>query len=228
MTENNQKKSFAQKPIQLFALTFTFTLVTILAIAGLLSLVSGDKEADETESLPIQTVSQANGIVPIDPPQALPDFTMPSNEGDPLNFSDLQGKYVLLAFGYTHCPDVCPATLLNFRRIKQQLGDEGSNLTFLFVSVDGARDTPEVLDRYLNGYDPDFIGMSGTDETLDPIKDDFSLFYATRENPNTQAGYLVEHTASKYLVNPEGELIRIYSYSTETDLIIADLRDLLS
>ncbi len=228
MTQSAENKPSTLKPLQVVALTFTVTLLAILGTAGLLALVSSNEDETNTPEVPTQTISQANGISIIDPAQMLPDFTMLANDGELLSRSDLEGRYVLLAFGYTYCPDVCPATLLNFKRVKQQLGDDAANLTFLFISVDGERDTPEVLDRYLNGYDSDFIGMSGTDDTLDPIKDDFSLFYATRENPNTQAGYLVEHTASKYLISPAGELIRIYSYSAQTETVLEDLRQLLS
>jgi protein SCO1/2 len=100
-------------------------------------------------------------------------------------------------------------------------------VSFLFISVDGERDTPEVLDRYLERYDPEFIGMSGEDDTLHAIQEEYGLFYEIRENVNSAAGYLVEHTASRFLIDPQGRLIRIYSFTDNAEDIAADIQSML-
>jgi protein SCO1/2 len=86
---------------------------------------------------------------PIDPPRPLADFTLPSQDGTPLSLSALHGKYVLLFFGYTHCPDVCPTTLTDFVQVKRALGAAASQVRFVFISVDGERDTPPVLRHFM-------------------------------------------------------------------------------
>lgn len=159
--------------------------------------------------------------------QTLTDFSLTANDNNEISLSQLQGNHVLLAFGYTHCPDVCPATLLKFKRVKSLLGEDADQLQFVFISVDGERDTPEVLDRYMRRYDESFIGLSGHDDVLSQIQDEYGLFYERRENPNSRAGYLVDHTASKFLINPEGELIRIYSFAVTANEIASEIRQLL-
>jgi protein SCO1/2 len=164
----------------------------------------------------------------IDPGEAVQNFTFVSNTGDPLSLSDLEGKFVLMAFGYTHCPDVCPANLLEFRQIKRSLGDQADDVAFVFISVDPARDTPEFLDRYLERYDPDFIGLSGDEDELNRIASDYNMFWEVRDNTSAGEGYLVEHSASRYLLDPEGRLVRVYSFTATPQAIEADLRELIN
>jgi protein SCO1/2 len=197
--------------------------VLALGIFLLLDLVADNN--DDTPTIEISGSATVGNIV--DPPQPLTDFTFTANNGNPMSLSDLAGDYVLLAFGYTHCPDVCPNTLLNFRQVKRDLGLESDKVSFLFISVDGERDTPEVLDRYLERYDPEFIGMSGEDEILRTIQEEYGLFYEIRENVNSAAGYLVEHTASRFLIDPQGRLIRIYSFTDNAEDIAADIQSML-
>jgi len=153
----------------------------------------------------------------------LTDFTLIANNGEPLSLSDLHGKYVLLTFGYTHCPDVCPTTMLEFRRIKQALGERASDFMFVFISVDEQRDTPDLLDRFIQRFDPDFIGLQGEASILDQIAAEYDLSYGTRPNPDFEDGYLVDHTASKFLISPDGTLIRIYAFADDAKDIAAEL-----
>lgn len=156
----------------------------------------------------------------------LTDFTLPSNTGSPISLSDLRGNFVLLAFGYTSCPDVCPTTMLEFRQVKSLLGEDSSRVKFVFVSVDEARDTPEILNQFVTRFDQSFIGLQGNDSVLQPIKDEYGLSYDIRQNPDSSAGPLVEHTASKYLIDPNGDLIRIYSFATDAREIARELETL--
>ena len=141
-------------------------------------------------------------VTPIDPPQELADFTLPSGSGDPLSLSSLRGKYTLLFFGYTHCPDYCPLTLAQWKQIKSGLGSDAERINFLFISVDGARDTPEVLSRYLSRFDPVFLGMSGDDVTLTQIGTEYGLYYQL--NTDEGADYSVDHSTAEYLIDPAG------------------------
>lgn len=191
----------------------------------------------------------ANSGVKIDPPMVLPDFTLQSNENDPVSLSDFKGKYVLLFFGYTHCPDVCPLTLDGFRRIKNELEENlNDDIIFMFITVDGIRDTPERLSEYLAAFDVPIVALRGTDEELSVIGKTFELEWEIIE-PSSDSSmdssdghqhdhmleigeYLIDHTSSRFLIDPDGALIRRYLYNsdpaTSASLILADLRPLLN
>lgn len=172
-------------------------------------------------------VSDTAGGTPIDPPRILTDFTMTSDNGEALQLSDMQGKLVLVYFGYTHCPDACPHTLLDFVRIKRALGEDAEQIAFVMITIDPERDTPELLNRYLERYDPAFIGLTPDAETLENIQTEYNLVYEQRENTGSQAGYLMDHTSSKFLIDREGRLIRLFSFTTDPDVIAAELREML-
>lgn len=158
----------------------------------------------------------------------LMDFTLPSSSGDPLSLSDLRGSYALVFFGYTHCPDFCPLTLAEFKQVKTILGDDADNLNFLFVSVDGPRDTPETLARFLGRFDSEFIGMSGDDATLLRIGPDYGLYYERHtEEGGASGNYPVDHSTASYLIDPDGKLRVIFSYSAEPDVVAENVLALM-
>lgn len=162
----------------------------------------------------------------LDPPRAVADFTLTDQAGQPFHLSDLAGKPALLFFGYTNCPDVCPTTLAEFKRVKALLGDDAAKVAFVFVSVDGARDTPERLAAYVGAFDPDFIGLTGDEATLRRIGQDYGLFFQ-RTDYGSDDNYLVDHTASSFVIGPEGKLRVVIPYATEPAAIVARLRPLL-
>ncbi|NNJ09190.1 SCO family protein [Chloroflexales bacterium ZM16-3] len=165
----------------------------------------------------------------ITPPKDLTDFTLPSSEGGkPLSLSDLRGKPVLVYFGYTFCPDVCPTTMAEFIRIKQDLGDQADQLAVLMVSVDPERDTPEVMQRYLKAFDPSFIGMSGDDATLRKIGGEYGLYYERHKVEGSAAAYLVDHSAAAYLIDKQGRLRMVYGYGTPHTVIAPDVQRLIA
>ncbi len=152
-------------------------------------------------------------------PIALQDFTLPGNRGDAMRLSDSNGKWRLLFFGYTHCPDFCPITLAEFTQIKEMLGEQADHIEFVFVSVDGVRDTPELLTGYIERFDPAFIAFSGDDATLAQIQQDYGLFYQRAENASSPENYLIDHSTRSYLIDPEGNLISTFTYdSTPTQI----------
>lgn len=162
-----------------------------------------------------------------DPPQAVSDFTLTSQTGEPLHLSDLRGKAVVIFFGYTNCPDVCPTTLADFKRVKTHLGADVGRVTFVFISVDGARDTPERLAAYVGAFDPEFIGLMGDDATIRTIAKDYGVFFqqvaAAADNPN----YLVDHTASSFVVDPQGRLALVFPYQADALGMAQRIRDVL-
>lgn len=158
----------------------------------------------------IRELSQVRDVV---------DFTLPSTLGSDVSLSDFRGQSVVLFFGYTNCPDVCLITLSDVRQVQDLLGDEADSVQFIFVGVDGARDTPERLSEFFVpfGLSDVVIGLQGEDVVLQRLRADYSLFYQL----NTEEGenYSVDHTASLYLINPDGALSTIFAYGTRPDII---------
>ena len=168
------------------------------------------------------------GITPLEPGVELADFALPASTGEDMSLSDFRGSYVLMFFGYTHCPDFCPTTMANFKLIKEDLGADAAQVEFVLVSVDGERDTPEVLAEYLGRFDPAFIGLQGNDETLAEIGGDFGLDYVLHTDEADEDGnYAVDHTTFSYLIDPEGRLRTLFSYSADRDAVTAYIRSLI-
>lgn len=155
----------------------------------------------------------------VDPPVQLQDFTLPSSIGVPMSLSELNGHWRLMFFGYLHCPDFCPLTLSEYRRVKGLLGDDAEQVEFVYISVDGARDTPQALHDYLDNFDSEFIGFAGDDETLARIQPDYGFYYQRRFDTGSQAVYIIDHSTRSYLVDPTGLLRATFTYDIEPNAI---------
>lgn len=183
----------------------------------------------ETGDVPGESLSM-NRKQEIDPPKDLPDFTLTDQEGQPASLSDFRGQPLLMFFGFTHCPDICPATLAEFRIIKRELGDLGDDVTFMLISVDGSRDTPESLKAYVEQFDPEFVGLTGDETRVREIGLDYFLYFnrvGTQES-SSAAGYQVDHTSYSYLIDAEGKLRTIYPFQAPREMIVEDLRAFIS
>ncbi len=158
----------------------------------------------------------------------LEDFTLTASTGENLSLSDLQGKPVLLYFGYINCPDFCPTTLIDFMSIARNPGTQTDDLTFVFVSIDPRRDTPQAIGDYLNRYNPQFVGLTGEEAQLRTIGVDYGLEFEVHFDPeNPDAYYACDHTTYTYLINSDGHLSRIYGYGTTYLTIMRDVEALL-
>jgi protein SCO1/2 len=209
----------------MFMPRLTPTLVLLLSL--LLSACATAPAAAPTAASTEADVPTAGTL--IDPPKPLSDFTLASSQGGkPLSLSALRGKPVLLYFGYTFCPDICPTTLSEFIRVKKDLGDKAEQLTVLMVSVDPERDTPAVLERYMKAFDPSFIGMTGDEATLRRIGGEYGLFYQRHAVSGSSATYLMDHSAAAYLIDQQGQLRIVYSYGTPHTVIAPDVERLLA
>ncbi len=152
----------------------------------------------------------------INPPVLLQDFEMPSSTGDNLRLTDLRGFWLVIFFGYLHCPDFCPLTLVEYERVKRLLGDNAKQVKFVYISVDGARDTPDAMRQYLSNFDNEFIGLTGDDQTLARIQPDYGFYYLRRLDGGNQAVYTVDHSTKTYIVDPNGYLVATIDYGTST------------
>ena len=196
-------------------------LVIGLLLVGIVATISLRQALNAAQVTPTPT-APPQGVIPLEPPRDLADFTLPGTSGQPISLSSLQGKFALLFFGYTHCPDFCPLTLAHWRGIKSALGDDAAKLSFLFVSVDGERDRPEILAQYLSRFDPAFVGMSGDDATLAEIAPPYGLYYELHKDEGEN--YSVDHTTQSYLLNPAGDMIDVFSFDTPEETIVEVIR----
>jgi protein SCO1 len=161
----------------------------------------------------------------VDPPYAAGDFTLQSDQGT-VNLSAYRGKVVLLYFGYTFCPDICPASLSKVARAYQLLGKDASRLQTIFISVDPERDTIEKLGPYARTFNPTFIGATGSADEIAAVAKQYGVFYQKRA-VTTAAGYLVDHTAVVWVIDMEGKLHLEWPYDMTGADMAADLKLLL-
>jgi protein SCO1/2 len=199
-------------------LRFFSLIILVILLAG-----CGSSEGNSPSG---PTATPLPGTI-LDPPRELADFTLTSHTGEPFRLSDLSGKAAVLFFGYTFCPDVCPITLSDFKLVKRELGEDAANVAFVFISVDGERDTPERLAMYVGAFDPDFIGLTGDEPTLRTIARDYGVFFQREVYENTEADYLVSHTASSFVVDPDGRLRIVYPYDTDPVIIAQGIQNML-
>lgn len=169
-------------------------------------------------------------VVAVDNGRTLPEFHLKatSHAGE-FNQESLQGHWTYLVFGYTHCPDVCPATLAMLAAVTQQLGAAHAPLV-VFVSVDAPRDNMEVLKRYVPAFNPTFIGATGTDEALAPLIKELGAYYVRNapDAKNKSNDYTVDHTSSVFLITPEARLRAAFTMPLEAATVIRDSNVLMS
>ena len=154
------------------------------------------------------------------------DFALPDVEGKTRSMKDFAGKVVVVFFGFTQCPDVCPATMAELAEVKRQLGADGDKLQAIFISVDPERDTPEVLKAYMGNFDPSFVALAPSPEKLAAVAKDYKVYYKKAEG-KTPTSYSMDHSAGSYVYDTQGR-IRLYTrYGTGPQALLADVRALL-
>ena len=136
-------------------------------------------------------------------------FALTDHTGKPRTLADFKGKVVVMFFGFAQCPDVCPTTMAEMTQVKQQLGKDADKLAVLFVTVDPARDTPEVMKAYMAAFDPAFVALIPTEEQLAALAKDFKVYYKKVEG-KTPTSYSMEHSAASYIYDTQGRL-RLFS-----------------
>ena len=149
-----------------------------------------------------------------------------AHDGTHFNLGSEKGKIVLVYFGYTHCPDVCPTTMSGWARAKRALGDEAADVRWVFVSMDPDRDTPELAQQYAKQFDPSFIGLTGTAEEIDALERAWGIS-AYPEGDIREGNYTVAHPAHSFLVDRDGKLRYLYEPGVSGEDLAEDLRKLL-
>jgi protein SCO1 len=195
--------------IQPFVVLKRRTLLSITAAAGLLSACDGAKLA--FKSIDITGANYAQ------------DFELPDTEGRVRRLADFKGKVVVLFFGYTQCPDVCPTTLTELTQARQLLGPLGERVQGVFVTLDPERDTPEVLRRYMQSFDPSYVALVPNAEQLAQAAKHFKVYYKKSEG-KTPTSYTLDHTAASFIFDDQGR-IRLYArYGLGAQALADDLK----
>ncbi len=152
------------------------------------------------------------------------DFHLTDPDGRQRTLADFQGKAVMMFFGFTQCPDVCPTALVRAAEVKRLLGEDGSRLQVIFVTVDPERDTPEVLKAYTAAFDPSFLGLYGDAQRTAETAKEFKVYF--RKVP-TGASYTMDHSALSYVFDPAGKLRLVLKHEQTAQDCAADLRQIL-
>lgn len=154
-------------------------------------------------------------------------FQLTDHDGRTRTLQDFRGKAVVVFFGYTHCPDVCPTTLSEIAEAKRLLGPDGARVQGVFVTVDPQRDTPEMLKAYMAGFGPDFVALRGTPEQLAEVAKEYKIYYK-KVDGKTPDSYTMDHSAGSYVYDPQGR-VRLYTrYGTGPEALASDLKVLLT
>jgi protein SCO1/2 len=201
-------------------------LVTLILTAFLLAFIAVNlalKTQKPSISPPGQVISTGQARIG-------GTFTLQDDEGNAVTEQSLIGKnYTLLFFGFTNCPDVCPAMLQMMADVLQKLPPEiQSKINMIFVSVDPARDDTRTLKAYVDGFDPRFVGWTGTKEQVDEVTKKYLAYYAARTPQNAEKPdeYQVDHSAFLYLINPQGQYVTHFPNTTAQDVLLTKLTEL--
>ncbi len=160
-------------------------------------------------------------------PDPAPQFELTAEDGNRAALNDHRDKVVLLYFGYTFCPDICPASLAELATALDSLEDDDRrDVQVMMITVDPARDTPEVLGQYMDHFDTSFLGLTGTDAEIAAVADDYNVFYQAHEG-TAATGYLVDHWAGTYLIDRDGRLVESFSFGTTGEQIATDIEEWL-
>lgn len=188
-----------------------------LGVATLICLVFGIASCAHHEALDGTVVDQR-----------APNFTLIDQSGKPFTLAAQRGHEVVLFFGYTHCPDICPTTMAQLAAIIKHLTPaERSALRVAFITVDPQRDTPAALGRYVRLFDPSFYGLSGSEQQLDPVYAAYHVWH--QKLPGDAAtGYLVAHGSTIYFIDASGQLRVLHDWNDTRTAIAHDLKELLS
>lgn len=204
-------------------------LLASLLLAACQPQNTNQETASSASAAPIASTPASVSSTDIRKDQIGGDFTLTDSKGQPFSMSSLHGKAVILSFGFTNCPDVCPTELLSYSDALKQLGDQAKDVAVVFVSVDPERDTPELIGRYATQFHPDFVGLTDTSGGRDLAfaKQLYNIVSAKTEIQSDTI-YNVDHSSGAFLLDKQGNAAIFEPYGSEASQIAADLKTLLA
>ncbi len=206
------KTNFPMQPSRRRAAKIVASLVALSTVSGFLMGCSPDKP--QFKSIDLTGADYAQG------------FSLTDHNGQLRTLKDFAGKVVVVFFGFTQCPDVCPTSMAELAQVKQQLGADGDKLQGIFITVDPERDTAEMLKAYMGNFDPTFLALRPTLEQLPQVAKDFKIYYK-KVDGKTPGSYTMDHSAGSYVFDEKGR-IRLYNrYGSGADALASDIRLLI-
>jgi protein SCO1 len=161
------------------------------------------------------------------PPSPAMDFSLTAADGAEFRLSHQRGKIVLLSFGYTFCPDVCPTTLVELSQVRARLGEAAKRVQVAFITLDPERDTAERLRLYTTAFDPSFIGLTGSAAQLEEVRRAYGVIAEKQVVSGTAAAYLIAHSAYTYVIDPEGRLRLLFPFGLSIEEMADDIKQLM-
>lgn len=152
-------------------------------------------------------------------------FTLTNQEGKPVSDGDFRGKYMLLFFGFTNCPDLCPTTLLIMSQALEQLKDDASKVVPIFITVDPERDTPAQMKNFLSNFNPAIVGLTGTQEQIDKIQGDYKTYSLKVEDKDAPGGHSFDHSGYVYLMDKQGKFLTVFTADSSPQTIAAKIKE---
>jgi protein SCO1/2 len=205
-----------------------FRFILLAALVALISAAAGFSLWKLKQEGPA-TMTAALRILP--EPRVLADFGLVDQDGEPFSLQRLNGKWSLLFFGFTHCPDVCPSALYDLHQVNQAVAASGGDKAayqVIFVSVDPERDSPQRLKEYADYFDPDFLAVTGSPEQLAALSKQIGVAYRIEPHEPGSDEYTVDHSASIMLTDPRGRLHGVFPAPHDADKMVHDLLALLN
>lgn len=181
-------------------------VLCVLALVGLFAWLGGNPATNGTKNAGDTALIKAS-------------FTLETHPDKTVRATDFKGRYLLVYFGFTHCPDICPTTLLVMQNSLQKLGKRNSLVQPLFITIDPERDTPKAVSEYVAHFGKGFIGLSGSADAIHQAADSFKVYYSKAEDKNSALGYNMDHSSFIYLMGKQGEYLAHFPSSiAEQDL----------
>jgi len=196
----------------------TLLITSWLLLLGIVALLFGVRYYQSRQSF------QGSLIEPS--PQAV-DFELKKVDGGSFSMSAQKGRVVLIFFGYANCPDFCPTTMAEYKKIHANLDDQAEQVDFVFVTIDPERDSPEQIENYVTSFHSSFIGLSGSIEELQPVWDGYWVFREKQE-VDSEAGYLMAHTTRIYVIDKQGNLRLTFPFGLTAGSMTGDVKRLLA
>ena len=191
-----------------------------LAVVLIVMLGGGPALAQSSHSLDL--LNEANN------PTIIPRYLLQDPNGRSITNEDFRGRFQLISFGYTYCPDVCPTTLVEMAEILKQLGDDAARLQPIFISIDPERDTGKILKTYTEFFDPRILGLTASPALVRRVADNFKIRYAKVREPGSDAGrYAVDHSAGMILLGPDGAFIKKFAFAMPVAEISLQIRNFI-
>ena len=170
----------------------------------------------------------AHEMLQADTQEILPRYLLAGPDGQAVSNEDFRGRFQLIAFGYTFCPDICPTTLVEMAEILRLLGEQSGQVRAIFISVDPERDTPQILKVYTAFFDPRIIGLTGSSELVKRAARNFKVRYAkVIPTSGDSKNYAVDHAAGMFLIGQDGLLVKKFAYGAPVNEVLAEIRRFL-